>query len=122
MTDGTETTVCDRCGREAICHTICMPDYKYRLCADCMSGAESILYSLVKCFDTDGSTVYIQLTKEQVIWLRRVFMRTGFVDHEATQLILDCDQTMKLRLMLTDPKVTDAELGISKEDYDWDRE
>lgn len=103
---------CCRCGKESPCFSLRFPEYGIRLCMECLSGVEFMTRTYTDQFDSDGSSVYIQLSKLQVSDLRSAYSSPKMSGMLA-DIELDVEQDMKLRLMLTNPENTDEDLGLT---------
>ena len=108
---------CCRCGKESPCFSLRFPEYGIHLCMECLSGVEFMTRTYTDQFDSDGSSVYIQLSKLQVNDLRLAYSSPKMVGILA-DIELDADQDMKLRLMLMNPENTDEDLGLTYKEVD----
>lgn len=99
---------CARCGMDGATPTV-MGRLSHDLCPDCTRVLTGAVDDLIRSYNPDASTVYVQLSKEQVARIRR----DAKAGHVTNVIGLDLAQVKYIADTVTD--CDDWELGLVDE-------
>ncbi len=103
---------CERCGRTDGCTELTLSNRTMLLCRGCREGVESVVAQLVDDYDPESSTVYVQLSREEV-----VRFRDETVDGIPPEYIgLSMDQRAYIYDLIFVKKCSDWDLGLADEE------
>ena len=107
----TKRKPCERCAEMSDCTDIVLPSRTVSLCDVCMASVERELLDFIEMFDPDASTVYVQLSRDEVRRLRDG-ASYGTID---PYVLLTPDQRSYIYQLLFDSNCSEWDLGLVDE-------